>query len=253
MEEIFEGIDQYNDNAPHRALNIHTYRYGDEIIREGEESSRFFVILSGQIRISEQGKKIRMLEAQDVFGLESVVFRKPSQYTARALTKSRIAEYGPDALDHFIRETPRIVQTIMVSLLQQLLQTSQNFAESSEVFALEDIRVNFYSDGDVIIEEGSIGTDFYRLVSSQGGLRVTIGGKEISMIRRPGEFFGEMAGLLSLPRQATITSIGDSVVEEYNLDELDVIIRDYPEVALQMMRTLVSRLKDMNQKLMGSV
>jgi CRP-like cAMP-binding protein len=168
------------------------------------------------------------------------------------LTKSRVAAYGLEALDYFIRENPRMTHSILLSLLQQLDQTSQNFAEGSEVFALEDIRVNFYSDGDTVIEEGTTGTNFYRLVSSQGGLKVTIGSKQVSMITKPGEFFGEMAGLLKLPRQATITSVGESVVEEYSMDDLEVIIRDYPEVAFQMMRTLVSRLIDANQKLLES-
>ncbi|MGV8075431.1 MAG: cyclic nucleotide-binding domain-containing protein [Syntrophobacteraceae bacterium] len=252
MEEAFDSTDQSDDNLPFRALDIQTFRYGEEVIREGENVSLFYVILSGQIRISQHGKKIRLLEANDVLGLECLVFRKPSDITARALTKSRVAAYGLESFDHFIRENPRMTHSILLSLLQQLDQTSRNLAEGSDVFALEDVQVNFYNDGDTIIEEGSKGTNFYRLVSSQGGLRVSIAGKPASVISRPGEFFGEMAGLLNLPRQATITSIGESVVEEYNLDDLDVIIKDYPEVALQLMRTLVARLVEANQKLIGS-
>ncbi len=236
---------------PAQALDIHLYRYGDEIIREGEDSSCFFVILSGQVRIFQQGKKIRMLEDHDVFGIENIVFKKPSLYTARALCKSRIAAYGAEALDHFIRENPRMTQNILFSVLRQLSQTAHNLAGESEAFAIEDVRVHFFQDGEIIIEEGSVGTDFFRLVSAQGGLKVTVAGKEISRITKPGEIFGEMAGLLNLPRQATVTSIGESIIEAYNIDDLDVIIKDYPEVALIFMRTLVTRLITANRKLAG--
>ena len=250
MSETFEDASEERvAHSPVQAMEINTYRYGEEIIREGDVSPYFFVILSGQVRISYRGKKVRLLEDQDVFGLENVVFMKPATYTARALTRSRIAAYGPGALDHLVRESPRMVQSVLVSTLQQLQETTHNLTESPDSFSLDDVRVQFFSDGDLVIQEGSSDSDFYRLVSTQGGLRVSIGEKEISRISNPGEFFGEIAGLLHLPRQATVTSVGDSVVEAYNIDDLDIIIRDYPEVALQMMRTLVTRLVDANRKL----
>jgi len=250
MDEALLQIDDRDQGQPPvQALSIHTYRYGDEIIREGEEPTCFYVILSGQVRITQRGKKIRLLDDQDVFGLDSILLKQPSLYSARTLVKSRIAAYGPDALDNFIRENPRMIQSILVSVLHQLNQTTLNLTQESESFAIEDVRVSFYGDGDTIIQEGSTGTDFYRLVCSQGGLKVSIGEKEITRIEKPGEFFGEMAGLLNRPRQASITSIGESVVEAYSMADLDIIIRDYPEIAVQMMRTLVSRLIDVNLKL----
>jgi CRP-like cAMP-binding protein len=236
-----------------RAMAIHSYRYGEQIIGEGESTDCFFVILSGQVRITQRSKKLRLLGDQDVFGIENVIFNKPSPVTAKAVSRCRIAAYGQDALDHFIRETPGMVYSLLSSTLHQLSQMAAGLTGQSEVFALEEIRMDFFSDEEEIIKEGTIGTDFYRLVSSQGGLRVTIQGMEISRIEKPGEFFGEMAGLLKLPRQATVTSIGESTVEVYSFDSLDVIIRDYPEVALQMMQTLVTRLMDANQKLTGTL
>lgn len=249
MEEPIWESDDREDTDPAQALAIHTYRYGDEILSEGEHTPCFFVILSGQVRIMQQGRKIRLLGEQDVFGMENMLFRKPSLYSAKTLGKSRIAAYGPDALDHFIRENPRMTQTILSSTLQQLMQTTHNLAEDSQTFAVEDARVTFFRSGETVIREGTIGTDFFRLVTTQGGLSVTIRGKEISRITKPGEFFGEMAGLLNLPRQATVTSIGESAVEAYTFDDLEIIIKDYPETALYMMRTLVSRLIDANRKL----
>jgi CRP-like cAMP-binding protein len=50
-----------------------------------------------------------------------------------------------------------------------------------------------------------------------------------------------MAGLLQAPHQTTIKSIGESVVETFSADDLEMIISDYPGIALQIMQSLVFR------------
>ena len=251
MEEALQQIDVQAETKAIQAVEMASYRYGEEILREGEECPYYFAILSGQVRISHKGKKIRVLDEQDIFGLENCLFRKPSYYSARSLSRCRIAKYGPEALDHIIRESPRMVLSLLVSTLHQLGQTTHNLLEDAQSFSMDDVRVTFFKDDEVLIEEGSRGAEFFRLVSSQGGLRVSIANQEVSRIEKPGEFFGEIACLMDAPRQATVTSIGESVVEVYSMDDLDVIIRDYPEVALQMMRTLVKRLVETDRRLTG--
>jgi CRP-like cAMP-binding protein len=249
MDDVFQtNHDEKDHFRLHQALELHNYRHGEEIVKEGEISSCFYVILSGQVRISKQGKLVRLLEDQDVFGLESIFFNDPIPYTAKAMSTSRIASYGPDALDHFIRENPRMIQSILTSILAQLVQTTENLVEEEEAFGLEEVRVEFYADGDVVVAEGTPETDLFRLVSTQGGLKVIKAGMEVGRIEKPGEFFGEMAGLLNVPRQATVTSIGESVVERYSFEDFEVIIRDYPEVALQITRTLITKLLELTKK-----
>lgn len=250
MDETLYSTDE-RDQSQNRlqAIQIRTYPYGKEIVREGDNPPCFFVVLSGQVRLSRRGKVILHLGDQDIFALEHLMLKKPCFYTATAMIESRIAAYGPEALDHLIRNSPRMTQNIMASVSRQLARLSQGATQTIDSFSLEDVEVKFFSDGEVIIQEGTVGKEFYRLVSTQGGLRVSIKNKELSSITTPGEFFGEMAGILNLPRQATITSIGESVVEKYNLETMEVIIKDHPEIAHQMMQTLISRLIEMNLRL----
>jgi CRP-like cAMP-binding protein len=241
----------HDANYPSRsyqALDLCTYEYGEEIVKEGQASSCFYVILSGKVRISKQGKFIRLVEDQDVFGLESILFKQIMPYTARAVSRSRIATYGPEALDHFVRENPRMTRSILASTLEQLVQTTNHLVQEAAAFGLDEAPVEFYSDGAVVVAEGTPESDLFRLVSSEGGLRVTKAGVEITRIENPGEFFGEMAGLLNLPRQASVTSIGESIVERYGFDNFEVLIRDYPDVSLQIMKSLVTRLLELTRK-----
>ena len=55
---------------------------------EGQQIPFFLVILSGQVVLSKNGKDDQdCLSEQDIFGLESLLLRKPSHYTAHAVQK----------------------------------------------------------------------------------------------------------------------------------------------------------------------
>ena len=252
MEKRFLKDGEMQQLDAGRALHVHTFYPGERILAENSQPGCFFVILSGQVQTIYRCGKTILLKEHDIFGLQHVLFGKPSLYTAVAADESRIATYGQHALDHFVRENPRMTKNIMKSVMRQFVDVVQHRTQDQEeTFALEDYDVIFLQDGERVIEEGTTGRDFYRLVSTEGGLRVSIRGLEVNRIDKPGEFFGEMAGLLNLPRQATITSIGQSVVEVYANDKLEIFIRDYPETALRLMRMLVSRLAAMNRRYQG--
>ncbi len=228
------------ENHQAQALQIEVFKKGQAIISEGQDIPLFFVILSGQVVLSKRGKKITTLDEQDTFGLESLLLEKPCSYAARALKECRIAKYGPEALDYFIHESPRMIQNVLASVVHQLTQTMSNLLDASEPVLADEEHFRFYQDGEVILDEKTGGTEFYRLVSTQGGLLVTRAGKEVTRICKPGEFFG----LPGSSAGARISSIGQSVVEQYSTDDLDIIIRDYPEAARQIMHTLIERLSD---------
>ena len=239
MGEIVQTFKE-TDNHQVQAVEIEVFKKGQAIISEGQDIPLFFVILSGQVVLSKRGKKITTLDEQDTFGLESLLLEKPCSYAARALKECRIAKYGPEALDYFIHESPRMIQNVLASVVHQLTQTMLNLLDAPEPLLTDEEHVRFYQDGEVILDEKAGRTEFYRLVSTQGGLLVTRAGKEVTRICKPGEFFG----LPGSSAGARISSIGQSVIEQYSTDDLDIIIRDYPEAARQIMHTLIERLSD---------
>ncbi len=225
---------------PVQAIEIAVFQKGQTIMSQGQDNPFFLVILSGRVMLSQSGKIIRVLDEQDIFGLESLLLKMPSYYAAHAVKECRIAKYGPETLDHLIRESPRMIQGVLTSIVQQLTQTTSNLLDAPERLLLDEQSVRFYQDGEVILEEKAGGTEFYRLVSTQGGLRVTRGGKEVTRTYKPGEFLG----LPDSHARARISSIGQSVLEKYSIDDLDIIIRDYPEAASRIMRALIERLSE---------
>jgi CRP-like cAMP-binding protein len=229
---------------PAQALEMALYQKGQAIMTEGEQSPFFLVILSGQVVLIKGGKIIRTLDEQDIFGLESLLLKKPSYYAAYALQECRIAKYGPETLDHLIHESPRMIQNLLISILHQLTQTTFYLLDPPTPFQADEERICFFKDNQVIYDETSAGTELYRLISTEGGLRVTSGGTELTRIYKSGEFFGFPSSHANI----CISSIGESVVEKYGSDDLDIIIRDYPETARRIMSTLIEQVSDMKKQ-----
>lgn len=224
---------------PTRAIEVSVFQRGQQVISEGEESPFFYVILTGKVVLSKSGKRIRTLGELDIFGLECLMLKKHLHYAVEAAQECRIARYGSETLEYLIHESPRMIQNVLISILHQLDQTESNLLEDQQRLPADRERMLFYKDGEVIMEDTSFGTDFYRLVSTQGGVQVTVEGRQVERIIKPGEFFGFSVSC----RDACLRSIGESVVEKYGADDLDILIRDYPESASRIMRSMIERLQ----------
>ncbi|MGC8494655.1 MAG: cyclic nucleotide-binding domain-containing protein [Syntrophobacteraceae bacterium] len=225
-----------NRKSSVQAAEVTVFQAGEQITPQGFESPWFYVILSGQVMLSQDGTKLRTLGEQDIFGLESLLLKRPAHYAAEAVHSCRIASYGPEVLDQLIRQSPRMVEGVLVSILRQLTQTAQNLLEpSSQALPAEKKSLRFFSDGEAIVEETGSEWALYRLIT--GRCKVSGAGREITQISRPGDFFGAPLS----PRNCCVRSIGQSVVEKYGAGDLDTIIRDYPDAALRIMEAMIER------------
>lgn len=101
-----------------------------------------------------------------------------------------------------------------------------------------------FSDGTVIAREGDRGDRLYVIVSGAVGVRSA--GRVVAT-RGAGEFVGELALLTGEPRMATLVAVGETRCLCTGRRDLDAIIRDRPQVALEVIRVLGSRLRDMTR------
>ncbi len=106
--------------------------------------------------------------------------------------------------------------------------------------------VEEYVDKDIIIREGNLDIDFFKLV--QGGLYVVKAGKKIAEIVQPGDYFGEMSAITGEPRSASIISKGRSKVKRFPGDKLTEVIEKYPDVARHLFGVLAARLDSTDKR-----
>jgi CRP-like cAMP-binding protein len=104
-----------------------------------------------------------------------------------------------------------------------------------------------FENGDTIIKEGNTDTAFYKLI--QGCLEVYKGQNLIAEISQTNTYFGEMSSLVGSRRSATIKSQGRSIVKVFPGDKLGEVLDNYPDIAKQIINTLVLRLNESGNRL----
>ena len=77
---------------------------GTEVVSEGADGDRFFVVLSGVLAVTQeaQGER-RMLKAGDYFGEVALVMNMPRTASIRALTPAVIASCDRTTFDEFVK------------------------------------------------------------------------------------------------------------------------------------------------------
>ena len=135
---------------------------------------------------------------------------------------------------------------------KQFLQSLELFHElkGREMGALvHALHARTYRSGEVIFVEGDIGRALFILESGQIELtrRGPTGAPVLLYTLKPGEFFGEMALLESLPRSATATATEPSRLHLLYRTKLDALLRAEPRIGVSIMghlaRLLSARLR----------
>jgi CRP/FNR family cyclic AMP-dependent transcriptional regulator len=103
-------------------------------------------------------------------------------------------------------------------------------------------KVVTYDAGHVIIEEGSGGYGGMGVVLT-GSCQVLKGGKVVGRIQA-GQLFGEMSLIDDRPRSATIIGEEPTRAAELPAWEFRAQIKENPELALNLLKTLSHRLRD---------
>ena len=97
--------------------------------------------------------------------------------------------------------------------------------------------------GETIFREGEPGDSMYLIVSGSVGVSkgTTHAARPIDTIG-PGEFFGEMALIASIPRSATLTALAPTELIAIHKHHLLESIQHEPQLAIDIIKTLILRL-----------
>lgn len=103
-----------------------------------------------------------------------------------------------------------------------------------------------FEHGDVVFVENSLGDSMYLIESGQVKVTISTGTGQERVINYlgPGNFFGEMALLLNQRRTATVTVTIDADFWVLRKVDMDDLLIDHPEIALQITKELSRRLSD---------
>jgi membrane protein len=102
--------------------------------------------------------------------------------------------------------------------------------------------VKFFEKGGVVFQEGELGREMYYILS--GAAVVLKEGKVLRVIRE-GNYFGEIAMLLNVPRTATVTIIEpDTRLVCISQDNFEILLRENPAIVLAILKEMSARLRE---------
>ena len=104
-----------------------------------------------------------------------------------------------------------------------------------------------FEPGDKIVEEGATGAQSLWLIL-EGEVDVVVGGERHRTLG-PGTHFGELALLTDAPRSADVVARTNTLALELSRRHLDGLIAANPQVALDMLAELATRLRKATEAL----
>ncbi|WP_206454787.1 cyclic nucleotide-binding domain-containing protein [Aurantimonas marina] len=107
-----------------------------------------------------------------------------------------------------------------------------------------------YRAGQVLVRQGQPGDAAYVLVEGEAEVSVeTESGDYVVATLGSGDVVGEISILCDSPRTATVTASTDVSALRVRKDSFLQLLRQFPEIAAEVMRTLAERLTHTNEEL----
>jgi CRP-like cAMP-binding protein len=187
-------------------LERHEVPAGEEVVHEGDEGERFYVISDGNFTVDVGGTERARLGPGEFFGEIALLRDVP-----RTASVTAVGDGG--VLLSLVRGD--FVPAIRTELLKSLA-LFRPLPPSTIEFLASRLECEQLTTGDVVMREGDAGDRFY--VIAEGSVGVEVGGEERTELG-PGEFFGEIALLKDVKRTATVIAREDSVVFSLRRDD----------------------------------
>lgn len=141
-----------------------------------------------------------------------------------------------------------------------LLKSEMDLLRSVPIFAgIEPSRLKLiaftadsiaYRAGQVLVRQGQPGDAAYVLVEGEAEVSVeTASGDYVVATLGAGDVVGEISILCDSPRTATVTASTDVSALRVRKDSFLQLLRQFPEIAVEVMRTLAERLTHSNEEL----
>lgn len=206
---LFKQLDANSKKTVIAALQQKSFAKDTVIIKQGDEGDFFYIIETGTVDFYVNDAKVNSSSEGSSFGELALMYNSPRAATAIAAT-----DVVCWALDRLTFRRILLEGTFNKRLMYEdflkdieVLKSLSDHARSKLADALS---TEMYHKGDKIVTEGEQGENFYLIES--GNCQVY--NEKLGNIKKlsKGDYFGEVALLKDLPRQATVEALDNVIV-----------------------------------------
>ncbi len=227
---------------------LHRKNPGEVVIARGEYANSVYSVLAGEAGLQpdpDNPQELVRLGAGQFFGELALLSGRRRTRTVLATAPSLLLEVDRNTMVRLVRSVPEIRQVVDDAAITRYLRVY--FAPDLDDAALfEVVRtatiVSFKPD-EVLIEEGAHDDSVYFIRSGSVTVSNRIGGKDIVSAYVPaGNYVGEMAMLMQMPRNATVKAAVATEAIRIDSAAFRALIDRVPDLRRQVERKLQERL-----------
>ncbi|CDF88093.1 BN860_02146g1_1 [Zygosaccharomyces bailii CLIB 213] len=200
---LFNKLDQDSRKLVVNALEEKKVPKGTEVIKQGDEGDFFYVVEEGTVDFYVNHHKVNTSGPGSSFGELALMYNNPRASTVIAKTDCVLW-----ALDRLTFRKILLGSSFQKRLMYDELLKSMPILKSLTTYdrakLADALDTELYEPGQVIIREGDVGENFYLI--EYGECDVSKKGKGVINHLKSHDYFGEIALLKDLPRQATVTA-----------------------------------------------
>ncbi|XP_062323258.1 cGMP-dependent protein kinase 1 [Osmerus eperlanus] len=184
------------------------FKPGKDVIEEGTEGDRMYIVADGDLHVTQAGRNLRTLTSGDVFGELAILYNCKRTATVKASTAVRLwcmerQTYRTIMTDKSKKKREQVMGFLKTA---RTLKDLNDVQLSKIIDSMEEMK---FQNNDVIVKEGSEGNTFYIILKGKVQVTKKVNGQQ-KQIRTmsTGEHFGELALIREILRTATCTAIG---------------------------------------------
>ncbi len=230
---------------------------GQVIIRQGDKGNKFYIIEQGSVEVLRRDERgvigiVAHLGRGDYFGELALLRDAPRNATCQATVPTEMLSLSREDFDGLVKSRFALREKVDRSLAwTELLRRMPLFAEL-DAQQLQLIAAQLHQEahepGQVIMRQGEIGETFYVIQSGRVQVSVTTDGEEkVFAERGPGEYLGEIALLLQVPRTATVRALTQTEVLALDKGDFERLVVSHLYVSRGLEREISRRMIDLRR------
>lgn len=221
---------------------VHSAAIGEVLCKQGENDRRVFIIVMGEVEISEGSNENQVvlthLKRGEVFGEISAMFSSPRISNVTVTKPSVLLIIPGEAFEKVITGRSALYIAILERYKYRLSETAlrsvdlfRHLDKSALKPLIDASSIVGVPEGGIIVSEGEAGDYFYIIIRGTARVSHSLGDGTINLaLMHSGDYFGEWSVLTGAPRAATVSAMNRVDMLRIERAAMLEFIQQQPEV-----------------------
>ncbi|KAJ3272741.1 hypothetical protein HDV01_005269 [Terramyces sp. JEL0728] len=222
-----------------KLIQIVPFQAGDQIYDIGMPGDSMFFIISGEIGIYDEERKISHLTEGQFFGEICLIF-KDAKRTCKvvAVTNCELYELGRLNLNKVLADDPKLGDIIQSVATHRIMENKvrklvsqvpimHGASKSALSKIVKLLKLERYYHGNMVVKKGDIGNGMYFI--AYGTLNVVRDDKIVAVLES-GQYFGEIDLLSDCVRTASVISTGTCELYYLSKENFKEVVAEFPQI-----------------------